>query len=151
MTGDTGAKGFTLVGPTGPVGRTGPAGAQGAIGDTGARGVTIAGVAGSIGPTGDAGPKGPVGATGAESPAGVISRWISYRTFWFDSSMEDLRSSDGGRVSEIAYYMNQNPSLKIGIDGSIPSGSKLGSQDLADRRISSVYDALIEAGVPAYR
>jgi outer membrane protein OmpA-like peptidoglycan-associated protein len=81
----------------------------------------------------------------------VVDRWISYRTFWFDSNADDLRSSDTGQVSEIAYYMQQNPSLKVGIDGSIPSGSDTRNQDLAGRRVSNVYDALIEAGVPGYR
>jgi len=92
-----------------------------------------------------------MGATGATGPAGVVDRWISYRTFWFDSNADDLRGSDSGQVSEIAYYMQQNPSMKIGIDGSIPSGSDTRDQNLAGRRVSTVQDALVKAGVPAYR
>ena len=83
---------------------------------------------------------------GARGPAGVIDRWTSYRTFWFDSNTAELRSSDMSQVSEIAGYMKQNPSLKVGIDGSIPPGS---DQDLANRRISTLREALIKAGVPA--
>jgi len=111
----------------------------------------MAGIAGSIGPTGNAGPQGPMGATGATGPAGVVDRWISYRAFWFDYNTADLRSSDRGQVSEIADYMQQNRSLKVGIDGSIPSGSDLRSQDLAGSRVITVYNALINAGVEAYR
>jgi outer membrane protein OmpA-like peptidoglycan-associated protein len=91
-----------------------------------------------------------MGPTGATGPAGVVDRWISYRTFWFDYNTVDLRDSDNGQVSEIAYYMQQNPSLKVGIDGSIPS-SDTRNQDLAGRRVSTVYWALVKAGVPAQR
>jgi len=53
-------------------------------------------------------------------------------------------------VSEIAAYMKQNPSLRIGIDGSMdPRGTDPRNQDLSDRRISAVRDALIQAGVPS--
>jgi Outer membrane protein and related peptidoglycan-associated (lipo)proteins len=148
ITGETGAKGTTLVGPAGPAGSAGVAGEQGAVGTTGARGVTTAGVAGSTGSAGNAGPQGPAGATGARGPAGVIDRWTSYRTFWFESNTADLRSSDMSKVSEIAGYMQQNPSLKVGIDGSIPPGS---DQDLGNRRVSTVRAALIKAGMPASR
>jgi outer membrane protein OmpA-like peptidoglycan-associated protein len=56
-----------------------------------------------------------------------------------------------GQVAEIADYMKQNPSLKIGIDGSIPLGSNSKKLDLADLRTITVRDAMIEAGVPASR
>jgi outer membrane protein OmpA-like peptidoglycan-associated protein len=150
-TGDTGAKGPTLVGPTGPAGLTGPAGAQGVVGDTGNQGSTTVGFAGSAGIAGDSGPQGPSGPTGARGPAGEIDRWISYRTFWFDVNSVDLRNSDSGQVSEIASYMQQNPSLNIGIDGSIPQGSNARNQDLANRRVGNVHLALINAGVPPSR
>jgi outer membrane protein OmpA-like peptidoglycan-associated protein len=140
-----------LVGPTGPAGRTGPAGAQGVVGDTGNQGVTTVGFAGSAGAAGYSGPQGPTGPTGARGPAGRIDRWISYRTFWFDDNSVDLRNSDSGQVSEIAYYMQQNPSLNVGIDGSIPRGSNVRNQELADRRVGNVHLALINAGVPASR
>jgi outer membrane protein OmpA-like peptidoglycan-associated protein len=151
ITGDTGAKGPTLVGPTGPAGSSGPAGAQGAVGYTGAQGATTVGVVGSTGSAGYAGPQGPAGQTGAQGPAGKIDRWISYRTFWFDSNTVNLRNSDSGQVSEIAYYMQQNPSVNAGIDGSIPRGSNTRNQDLASRRVGNVEAALINAGVPASR
>jgi outer membrane protein OmpA-like peptidoglycan-associated protein len=48
--------------------------------------------------------------------------------------------------------MQQNPSLQVGIDGSMdPRGTDPRNQDLSDRRVGAVRDALIQAGVPAYR
>jgi hypothetical protein len=41
------------------------------------------------------------------------------------------------KVSEIAAYMNQNPSLQLGIDGS------------SNSRVNAVRDALIRTGVPS--
>jgi len=111
----------------------------------------MAGADGSTGPAGDAGPQGPAGETGARGPAGVVSRWTSYRAFWFDSNTSELRSSDIDQVSEIADYMQENPSLKIGIDGSIPRGSDTSKLDLAGLRIIAVRNALIKAGVSASR
>lgn len=146
--GDTGEQGASIAGSTGAIGRSGPAGVQGVAGDTGARGATTAGVVGSTGPAGDAGSQGPKGDTGARGPDGVVNRWTSYRAFWFGSETADLSSSDMDQVSEIADYMQKNPSLQAGIDGSVPRGS---NQDLADLRVNSVRSVLIEAGVPVSR
>jgi outer membrane protein OmpA-like peptidoglycan-associated protein len=110
----------------------------------------MAGVAGSTGHSGATGPQGPVGPTGAQGPVGVVDRWTSFRDFWFDFNKADLSASEMSKVSEVAAYMKQNPSLRIGIDGSMnPNGTDPHNQDLSDRRISAVRDALIRAGVPA--
>ena len=112
----------------------------------------MAGVAGSTGRSGPAGVQGPVGPTGAQGPAGVIARWVSFRDFWFDFNRADLDASEMSKVSEIATYMNQNPSLRVGIDGSMdPRGTDPRNQDLSDRRVDAVRSALIQAGVPAYK
>lgn len=117
---------------------------QGAVGDKGAQGSTTVGVAGSTGPAGEPGLQGAVGATGAQGPAGVINRWTSYRDFRFGSNQENLLASQTNTVSEIASYLRENPSLKVGIDGSMTPRN----QDLSDQRVRTVRDALIEAGVP---
>jgi outer membrane protein OmpA-like peptidoglycan-associated protein len=53
------------------------------------------------------------------------------------------------KVSEIAHYLNENPSLKVGIDGSKdPRGTEMRDQDLSDQRVSVIRSALIKAGVP---
>jgi outer membrane protein OmpA-like peptidoglycan-associated protein len=77
----------------------------------------------------------------------VINRWTLYRDFRFDSNQADLRASDTNKVSEIALYMKANPSLKVGIDGSMDPRN----QDLSDQRVRTVRDALIKAGVATSR
>jgi outer membrane protein OmpA-like peptidoglycan-associated protein len=68
----------------------------------------------------------------------------------FEFNRADIQASETSKVSEIAAYMNQNPSLRIGIDGSMdPRGTDPRNQDLSDPRISAVRDALIGAGVPS--
>jgi outer membrane protein OmpA-like peptidoglycan-associated protein len=80
----------------------------------------------------------------------VVDRWTSFRDFWFDFNKADLSSSEKSKVSEVAAYMKQNPSLRVGIDGSMdPRGADPRNQDLSDRRVSAVREALIQAGVPA--
>jgi outer membrane protein OmpA-like peptidoglycan-associated protein len=118
----------------------------------GAPGSTMAGVAGSSGPAGVSGPKGPAGGAGAQGPTGVLNRWTSFRDFSFEFGRSDLLDSDTRKVSEITEYMNQNPSLQLGIDGSMdPRGTDPRSQDLSDRRVNTVREALIQAGVAPHR
>jgi len=75
----------------------------------------------------------------------VINRWTSYRDFRFDSNQENLLASQTNTVSEIASYLKENPSLNVGIDGSMTPRN----QDLSDQRVRTVRDALIKAGVPS--
>ncbi|MCX7013282.1 MAG: OmpA family protein, partial [Candidatus Sumerlaeota bacterium] len=60
--------------------------------------------------------------------------------------------SDRTKVSAIAEYMRNNPSLRIGIDGSVdPRGDDSRDLDLRNRRINAVGQALRQAGVPAQK
>jgi outer membrane protein OmpA-like peptidoglycan-associated protein len=102
---------------------------------------------GATGRPGEAGPQGPVGSTGAQGPAGIVSSWASYRDFWFESGQDGIRPSDTKKVSEIAAYVNQNPSLQVGIDTFVDPGN----EDLRGRRVNAVRKALIQAGVPAQK
>jgi outer membrane protein OmpA-like peptidoglycan-associated protein len=106
-----------------------------------------------MGRPGAAGAQGPAGATGAQGPAGIVDRWNPYREFTFDVARAELQPSDASKVSEIATYMKKNPSLQVGIDGSISPrpGSDMSTQDLRDRRVDAVRSSLIQAGVPAER
>ncbi|MGA7763687.1 MAG: OmpA family protein [Candidatus Binataceae bacterium] len=80
------------------------------------------------------------------------SRWTPYREITFDRNGADIEPSGMSTISEIATYMAQNPSLELGIDGSINSAStEPTNQDLSNRRVSAVRDALVQAGVPASR
>ncbi len=148
--GATGPKGPTMVGPAGSAGQAGPAGAQGEIGQTGAQGSTTAGIAGAAGPAGIAGPQGPMGPTGPQGPAGMVDQWFAYREFWFEGSQTAIHDADMAKVSEIAAYVRQNPSMQLGIDGSTAQRvADARNQDLTNSRISAVRESLIRAGVPA--
>ena len=53
-------------------------------------------------------------------------------------------------VSDIAAYVKQNPSTKVGLDGHTdPRGTDKYNQALSERRVNAIRDALIKAGVPA--
>lgn len=157
--GPQGPAGYT--GATGVAGAEGPSGPRGIRGPTGATGVAGAvpgpsgpageqgerGWTGAQGATGPTGARGATGSTGAQGAAGVTGRWVSYREFWFESGKDGIRPFDTNKVSEIADYMEQNPLIQIGID----SFNVQPNQDLRDRRIRTVSDALIQAGVPVER
>jgi len=150
--GGTGVRGATVEGPTGPAGHAGPTGARGATGYAGAKGGTTAGLAGAAGPSGARGPKGPTGETGAPGPVATLGCWTTYRDFWFESDSAEITVSERNKLTEIAVYMRQNPTVRIGIDGSMdPRGTDPRNQNLSDRRARAVRDALVEAGVPSHR
>jgi hypothetical protein len=152
LVGATGSQGPTLVGPTGPAGIAGVAGVQGTAGAMGGQGRTTAGVSGEVGRPGLAGAQGSVGSMGNQGVAGVVDRWTSYRDFTFAYDRADIQSSDATKVTDIAAYMKQNPSIQVGIDGSMaPNGSDPRNQQLSDSRVGAVRTALINAGVPSSR
>src|ERR1700687_5435599 len=116
--GPTGLTGAT--GPQGPTGMTGAQGSPGSPGMTGAQGSAgMTGVQGSAGMTGVQGPTGLTGAQGSTAPAPLLPavRWTSLRDFMFDYDRSDIRYSESRKPSEVAAYMSQNPSVRLGIDG----------------------------------
>jgi outer membrane protein OmpA-like peptidoglycan-associated protein len=90
---------------------------------------------------------------GGQAPrARLVSSVAGPRTgiFSFYGDQTDLQPSDVTMVNEIAGYMAQNPSLQIGIDGSTaPNGIAPTNQNLNDRRVDALHNALLAAGVPA--
>jgi len=152
VTGSTGAQGSTTAGVVGAVGRPGVAGPQGSVGATGATGATQEGAVGAVGRAGEAGPQGPKGAPGAQGPAGIVSSWTLFRDIQFVYNQSDLQPSEVRKVSEIVEYLQANPSLKVGLDGSSdPRGSDPSNQDLSNQRIDVIHEALVNAGVPDSR
>ncbi len=139
-----------LYGLTGCKG-TGSSGSQTDLGSpTGRQYASLIGPQGPAGPAGPVGEAGAVGATGAVGPAGVIGAWALYRDIRFEESQSALRASEIAKVAEIAKYLKANPSLRIGLDGTMaPRGSDPRDQKLSDQRVVTIRDALIEAGVPA--
>jgi outer membrane protein OmpA-like peptidoglycan-associated protein len=150
QTGATGAQGSTTTGAIGAVGQIGDAGAQGAMGVTGAQGQAQEGLAGSAGSVGEAGIQGLIGAKGTQGAAGVLTLWTLIQELRFDYDQSDLKASETKKVSEIAKYLKSNPSLKIAIDGSLDiHGSDPKNQELSDRRVKVIREAMIQSGVPS--
>ncbi len=111
----------------------------------------MAGVTGATGPMGPAGPmgaQGPAGIEGAQGPAG--KNWASFRNFLFDFNTSSIRFNETEQISDIAAYLKQNPSARVGIDGhSDPRGTSDYNQSLSERRVNTIRDALVAAGVPS--
>jgi outer membrane protein OmpA-like peptidoglycan-associated protein len=134
-----------LTGPQGSTGMTGPQGIAGAQGPTG--------MTGPQGPTGVTGSQGQTGVTGAQGPAAAAVRWTSLKNIMFDYDKATIRPAEMSKTSEIATYMSQNPSVRLGIDGStdLLRGTNQYNVALSQQRVSNVRDALIQAGVSADR
>jgi len=136
-----GPDGWNIVGPAGPAGvagPAGPAGPQGPAGPDGAAGVQGAG--------------GAMGVTGVQGQPGAVTvmRWTKFKDILFDFDKSELRTNETGKVSEIAAYLQQNPTVVVGIDGyTDPRGSDKYNQALSERRVNTIRDALMGAGVPA--
>ena len=124
---------LACTGPRGPMGAPGPAGMTGATGATGSAGQP--GMAGSPG-------------RGASA-----NGWITLRDIMFDLDSAEIRLSEMSKISDVAAYVYQNPSYRIGIDGStdLLRGTNRYNTALSQRRISNVRDALIRTGVSADR
>jgi len=111
------------------------------------------GVAGASGLAGPMGPAGPMGAQGPAGPAGAqtaaaAKQWSSFRDFLFDFDKSAIRSNETSHVSDIAAYLKQNPSARVGIDGHAdPRGTDPYNQSLSERRVNAIRDALVNAGV----
>jgi len=113
------------------------------------------GMAGGIGATGPMGPAGPMGAQGPAGPVGpqaqaaAAKQWSSFRDFLFDFDKSAIRSNETSHVSDVAAYLKQNSSARVGIDGHTdPRGTDPYNQGLSERRVNAIRDALVKAGVP---
>jgi len=150
--GEAGERGPALVGPAGPAGRAGVAGPAGEIGEAGTRGQTTSGVAGAAGAAGPAGPQGDAGQAGGRGTTGSLERWVVFREVWFDTDSQDVHAVDRAGFGEIAGYMSANPSLELGIDGSVNSGSaSRRNAEMSAHRVKAIRESLVAAGVPANR
>jgi outer membrane protein OmpA-like peptidoglycan-associated protein len=106
------------------------------------------GVAGERGPAGPAGAQGPAGPAGPLAQVGAAKQWSSFKDFLFDTDKSDIRANETSKVTDIAVYMKQNPSVQVGIDGyADPRGTDPYNQALSERRVNAIRDALVKAGV----
>jgi outer membrane protein OmpA-like peptidoglycan-associated protein len=98
--------------------------------------------------------RGVVGPADAQGPVGIVDPWSSFAELWFDFNGVDLQSSEVSKVSAIVAYINENPSVQVGIDRSMEKrgrGTELRDDNLRNRRVDAVRELLIEAGVPDYK
>lgn len=73
-------------------------------------------------------------------------RWSSYRDVWFDQGSASLERSDVLTLTDVAHYLRQNPSHRIGIDTVADDDAALRQQ-----RVATVRAALVKAGVPLHK
>jgi outer membrane protein OmpA-like peptidoglycan-associated protein len=108
---------------------------------------------GPQGPTGMTGSQGQRGRPGSQGEGAAVAGWVSLRDIWFDFDETEIRPSERIKISDIAAYVHQNPSVLVGIDGStdLRSDSSQYDEDRSEQRIANVRDALIQAGVSADR
>ena len=120
-------------------------------GDTGPQGPT--GMTGAQGPTGRTGAQGQRGMTESEGQSASVAGWVSLRDITFEFDEADIRPSEMSNISDIASYANQNPGVRLGIDGStdLRRGTNQYNVALRQQRVANVRDALMRAGVSADR
>jgi outer membrane protein OmpA-like peptidoglycan-associated protein len=71
----------------------------------------------------------------------------------FDYNRPEIRQAEMSKIADIAAYTSQNPSVRLGIDGStdLLSGTNQYNAALSQQRVANVRRALIRAGVLADR
>lgn len=81
-------------------------------------------------------------------------RWRAYRIFWFGANKSEIARADSLQFAEIAAFIKENPSARLGIDGAATPNAAdepRPNAELSERRILAVREGLIAAGVPADR
>lgn len=73
-------------------------------------------------------------------------RWSSYRDVWFDHGSASLERTDVLNLTDVAHYVRQHPTHRVGIDGGTDDDAAL-----RRRRVETVRAALVKAGVPLYK
>jgi outer membrane protein OmpA-like peptidoglycan-associated protein len=142
------------VGPRGPAGPPGPPGPLGLPGPQGR--VEPQGPAGPAGPSRSPGRTGSITGTVGQAAATVpvIERWESAENISFQRNSIDIQAKCASKIVRIATWMNRNPLVIVTLD---PHGGQssvfTGETDpkLHARRVRSVHDALVAAGVAPER
>lgn len=80
-----------------------------------------------------------------QGAAGEGERWTAFRAFRFDYASARIHATDTGKVAEIASHLRQHPTYRLALDGAA------GDAPIAHLRVDSVREALIAAGIPAYK
>lgn len=97
---------------------------------------------------GAAGPQGPQGLQGAPGPKGADIAWMSFDDVLFDVNKTHLTLAAERRVAELAAFLREHPNYLVELEGyADPRGRDAHNLDLSARRVQTVRDALIAAGV----
>ena len=144
--GESGPQGPALVGPSGPAGRDGSMGQTGMAGGSGPRGESAVAIAGPRGNQGSAGQVGQKGESGTVGVAGVVDCWTTFRKVAFERNSASIPRSEQYKITEIAAYLRDNPTLQIGLDNAVSTDGN-NDRDLANRRVNAIRDSLVQSGV----
>jgi len=98
------------------------------------------------------GAQGPTGSFTAQGPTGTAEGWTLFKEVVFDYDSTSVPSKEMYKVSDTVNYLQQNPSIRVGIDNfANPNNTEQVNTTLAQRRVDAVRAALINAGLPADR
>ena len=102
------------------------------------------------------GPAGPSGSAGLAGPAGqssvMVEKPLLISDILFDFDKSDVRSSEQSKISEVAAYIQKNPTIHLSLNGNAdPRGANDYNLKLSKKRVENVRDALVAAGVPKDR
>jgi peptidoglycan-associated lipoprotein len=112
----------------------------------------FAGATGPAGPIGPMGAQGPAGPMGSQATAVEVKKWSSFSNILFDFDKSSVRADETSKVANIAAYLKQNPTARVGIDGHTdPRGTDPYNQSLSERRVGTISEALVAAGVATGR
>jgi peptidoglycan-associated lipoprotein len=112
----------------------------------------FAGATGPAGPIGPMGAQGPAGPMGSQATAAEVKKWSSFSNILFDFDKSSVRADETRKVADIAAYLKQNPTARVGIDGHTdPRGTDPYNQSLSERRVGTISEALVAAGVATGR
>jgi peptidoglycan-associated lipoprotein len=106
------------------------------------------GATGPMGPAGPAGAQGPVGSVGPQALANPDNRSANFRDILFDFDKSDIRPNEMSKITDVAAHMQKNSLSQVGINGyADPRGTDPYNQALSERRVNSIRNALVKAGV----
>jgi OOP family OmpA-OmpF porin len=98
------------------------------------------------------GAQGPIGSFTAQGPTGTAEGWILFKEVVFEYDQTNVPSMEMSKVSDTVDYLQQNPSVRVGIDNfTNPNNTESVNTTMAQRRVDAVRAALINAGLPADR
>jgi Collagen triple helix repeat (20 copies) len=106
---------YFVPGPAGPAGPPGPPGPAGSPGELG-----------PPGPPGPSGPPGPAGKPGKTS-------WVPVETVQFGARQTDLSDRCRAKIAKLADWLEENPTVVVGLAASAGASSSEDSRLAADR------------------